>query len=53
MVKPLEEDGKPVTKYKFYRGMVKVVWNCGTETVAYTKAGSTDLTEKKVSRLVY
>lgn len=34
--KPLEEDGKPVTKYKFYRGMVKVVWNCGTETVAYT-----------------
>lgn len=34
--KPLEKDGKPVTKYKFYRGMVKVVWNCGTETVAYT-----------------
>lgn len=34
--KPLEEDGKPVTKYKFYRGMVKVIWNCGTETVAYT-----------------
>lgn len=34
--KPLERGGKPVTKAKFYRGMVKVVWNCGTETVAYT-----------------
>lgn len=34
--KQLEEDGKPVTKDKLYRGMVKVVWNCGTETVAYT-----------------
>lgn len=34
--KPLEKGGKPVTKAKFYRGMVKVVWNCGTETVAYT-----------------
>ena len=34
--KPIEENGKPVTKHKFYRGMVKVVWNCGTETVAYT-----------------
>lgn len=32
----LDGNGKPVTKYKFYRGMVKVVWNCGTETVAYT-----------------
>ena len=34
--KPLERGGKPVTKAKLYRGMVKVVWNCGTETVAYT-----------------
>lgn len=34
--KPLERGGKPVTKAKFYKGMVKVVWNCGTETVAYT-----------------
>lgn len=34
--KPIERGGKPVTKAKFYRGMVKVVWNCGTETVAYT-----------------
>lgn len=34
--KQLEEDGKPVTKDKLYRGMVKVVWNCGSETVAYT-----------------
>ena len=34
--KPLEKGGKPVTKAKFCRGMVKVVWNCGTETVAYT-----------------
>lgn len=34
--KPLEKGGKPVIKAKFYRGMVKVVWNCGTETVAYT-----------------
>lgn len=34
--KPLERGGKPVTKAKFYKGMVKVVWNCGTETIAYT-----------------
>lgn len=34
--KPLERGGKPVTKAKLYRGMVKVVRNCGTETVAYT-----------------
>lgn len=34
--KPLERGGKPVTKAKLYRGMVKVVWNRGTETVAYT-----------------
>lgn len=34
--KPLERGGKPITNAKFYKGMVKVVWNCGTETVAYT-----------------
>lgn len=39
--KPIGEDGKPVTKDKLYRGMVKVLWNCGSETVAYTSVHDT------------
>ncbi len=39
--KQLEENGKPVTKDKLYRGMVKVLWNCGSETVAYTSVHDT------------
>ena len=33
---PIEKDGKPVTKDKLYKGMVKVFWKDGKETVAYT-----------------
>ena len=28
--------GKPKFNKKFYNGMVKVIWNCGSETVSYT-----------------
>lgn len=30
--------GKPKFNKKFYNGMVKVIWNCGSETVPYTNA---------------
>lgn len=33
---PIEKDGNPVTKDKLYKGMVKVFWKDGKETVAYT-----------------
>lgn len=33
--KQIEKDGKPVFKIKHYHGMVKILWNCGAETVAY------------------
>lgn len=35
--KQIEKDGKPVFKIKHYHGMVKVLWNCGAETVAYVE----------------
>lgn len=35
--KQIEKDGKPVFKIKHYHGMVKILWNCGAETVAYVE----------------
>ena len=35
--KQIEKDGKPVFKTKHYHGMVKILWNCGAETVAYVE----------------
>lgn len=35
--KQIEKDGKPVFKTKHYHGMVKILWTCGAETVAYVE----------------
>ena len=35
--KQIEKDGKQVFKIKHYHGMVKILWNCGAETVAYVE----------------
>jgi hypothetical protein len=43
--KQIEKDGKPVFKIKHYHGMVKVLWNCGAETVAYVEGNDVYDTE--------
>lgn len=35
--KQIKKDGKPVFKTKHYHGMVKILWTCGAETVAYVE----------------
>lgn len=37
----IEKDGKPVTKDKLYKGMVKVLWTDGKETISYTSIHDT------------